>query len=79
MSIVLLNIVVISIILGICIFLTLVAIGLIIGSLIRAAVAKKNNKKTRKVGMWIGIFMLVIPWLLFGLIYVISLFRSLSI
>ena len=76
MSIVLLNIVVISIILGICIFLTLVAIGLIIGSLIRAAVAKKNNKKTMKVGMWIGIFMLVIPWLLFGLIYVISLFSD---
>ena len=74
MSIVLLNVVVISVLLGICIFLTLVAIGLIIGSLIRAAGAKKKNKKTMKVGMWIVIFMLVTPWLLFGLLYVASLF-----
>ena len=66
MSIVLLNIVVVSVIIGIAVFLTLVAIGLIIGSLIRAAVARKKNKKTKKVGMWIGICMLVFPWLFVG-------------
>jgi hypothetical protein len=76
MFIVLLNMVVISVILGICIFLTIVAIGLIIGSLIRAAIAKKNNKKTKKIGLWIGIFMLVIPWVLFGVLYVASLFSD---
>ena len=44
MFVVLLNVVVISIIIGIAIILTLIAIGLIIGSLVRSALAKKNKK-----------------------------------
>ena len=70
MFVVLLNVVVISIVIAIAVFLTLVAIGLIIGSLIRASIAKKNNKKTHKVGLWIGIFMIVIPWILVGVLVI---------
>ncbi len=70
MSIILLNVVVITVIIMIAAFLTLVAIGLIIGSLVRSAVAKKKNKKTRKVGLWIGIFMIVIPWILVAVLVV---------
>ena len=62
MSIVLLNMAVISIVIGIAIFLTFVAIGLIIGSLVRSHVQKKIGKKTLKLGLWIGIAMLVFPW-----------------
>ena len=70
MFVVLLNAVVISIVIAIAVFLTLVAIGLIIGSLIRASIAKKNNKKTHKVGLWIGIFMIVIPWIFVGVLVI---------
>lgn len=63
MAIVLLNIVVITIIIGIAIGLTLIAIGLIIGSLVRASLEKKKGKKTHKVGMWIGLVMLILPWI----------------
>ena len=70
MFVVLLNAVVISIVIAIAVFLTLIAIGLIIGSLIRASIAKKNNKKTHKVGLWIGIFMIVIPWIFVGVLVI---------
>lgn len=68
MFIVLLNLILSSIaliiIVGTTLILTAVAIGLIIGSLVRASKAKKNNRKTHKAGMWIGITMLIIPWLI---------------
>lgn len=70
MFVVLLNVVVISIIIGIAIFLTLIAIGLIIGSLVRSALAKKKNKKTKKIGLWIGITMIVIPWILVAVLVI---------
>ena len=70
MFVVLLNVVVISIIIGIAIILTLIAIGLIIGSLVRSALAKKNNKKTKKIGLWIGITMIVIPWILVAVLVI---------
>ena len=63
MSIVLLNVVLISVAIGIAIFLTLVAITMIIVSAVRHSLAKKKDKNTKRVGMWIGIAMLVIPWL----------------
>ena len=67
MWIVLLNMIVVSailwIIIGISIFLTCLAIGLVIGSIIRHGVKKKSGVKTHLVGMWIGIVMLVLPWL----------------
>lgn len=70
MFVVLLNVVVISIIIGIAIILTLIAIGLIIGSLVRSALAKKKNKKTKKIGLWIGITMIVIPWILVAVLVI---------
>ena len=70
MFVVLLNVVVISIIIGIAIILTLIAIGLIIGSLVRSALAKKKNKKTKKIGLWIGITMIVIPWILIAVLVI---------
>lgn len=70
MFVVLLNVVVISIVIGIAVFLTFIAVGLIIGSLIRASIAKKNNKKTHKVGLWVGIFMIVIPWIFVGVLVI---------
>ena len=66
MFIVLLNMAVVLISLGIAAFLTLVAIILIIVSCVRAASAKKKGKKTMKAGLWVGIFMIVIPWILVG-------------
>ena len=72
MSILLLNVAVILIFVGIAIFLTLVAIVLIIVSLVRSASAKKKGKKTRKVGLWIGIAMLVIPWICVAVIFIAS-------
>ena len=70
MFIVLLNMVVISIIIGIAIFLTLVAITLIIISAIRSSLAKRKNKKTHKVGLWIGLTMLIIPWLVVAAMFI---------
>ena len=70
MFIVLLNMVVISIIIGIAIFLTLIAVTLIIISAIRSAIAKKKNKKTYKVGLWIGLAMLLIPWLVVAAMFI---------
>lgn len=70
MFIVLLNMAVIGVVIAVAFFLTLVAAGLIIGSLIRSSLAKKKNKKTHKVGLWIGIFMLVIPWVLVAVLVV---------
>ena len=64
MSIVLLNIVLGSIFFGIAGLLTLIAIILIVVSLVRSSKAKKQNKKTKKVGLWIGVAMLVIPWVI---------------
>lgn len=66
MFVVLLNVVVAAIVVGIALLLTLIAIVLIIVSLVRAHNAKKKNKKTAKVGLWIGIAMLVIPWIFTG-------------
>ena len=73
MSIVLLNMVVWSIVLIIALGLTCIAIGLIIGSIIRACIMKKRGKKTKKVGLWVGISMLAAPWLLVIGIYILSL------
>ena len=67
MSIVLLNIVLGSIFIGIAGLLTLVAIILIVVSLVRSSKAKKQNKKTKKVGLWIGVAMLVIPWVILAI------------
>ncbi|MCR5214082.1 MAG: hypothetical protein K6E10_06675 [Eubacterium sp.] len=74
MFIVLLNVVVAAIAVGIAILLTLIAIILIIISLVRSHKAKKNNMKTAKAGLWIGVAMLVIPW-----IFVIWLLISVKI
>ena len=71
MFIVGLNILVITVIIIIAITLTFIAIGLIIGSLVRSSIAKKKGKKTLKVGMWIGIIMLILPWI-FVLFTIIS-------
>lgn len=68
MFIVLLNLIMSSIILIILVsldlILTVVAITLIIVSIVRANKAKKNNQKTHKVGLWIGIIMILIPWII---------------
>ena len=56
--------VVITILICVALFLTAVAITLIIVSLVRSSMAKKKQQKTHKVGLWIGIFMLIVPWLL---------------
>ena len=69
MSIVLLNIVLGSIFIGIAALLTLIAIILIVVSLVRSAKAKKQNKKTKKVGLWIGVAMLVIPWMILAVFF----------
>lgn len=66
MFVVLLNVVVISIIIGIAALLSLIAVILIIVSLVRAYNAKRKGKKTLKAGLWIGIIMLVTPWILVG-------------
>ncbi|MBR2549888.1 MAG: hypothetical protein IKE92_07740 [Clostridiales bacterium] len=70
MFIVLLNMILSSIVLIVllclALFLTAAAIALIIISLVRSSKAKKQNRKTRKVGLWVGIAMLVIPWVMFG-------------
>ena len=67
MFIVFLNIILSSIVLIflVCaaLLLTAGAIALIIVSLVRSAKAKKRNQKTRKVGLWIGIVMLIVPWI----------------
>ena len=77
MSIVLLNIVLISIAIGIAIFLTIVAITMIIVSAVRYSASKKKEKRTKRVGMWIGIAMLVIPWIVVAsLIIYIQYFKA---
>lgn len=62
--------VVVMIVLAIAAFLTFVAIVLIIVSLIRSSSAKKKGKKTLKIGLWIGIAMIVIPWILVAVLIV---------
>ena len=68
MFIVLLNIILSSIVLIVLVcaalFLTAVAIALMIISGVRASKAKKRNQKTHRVGLWIGIAMLLIPWII---------------
>lgn len=68
MFVVLLNMAVIGIIITIAVILTLIAIGLMIGSLVRSSLAKKKNKKTMKIGLWIGIAMMIIPWILVAIL-----------
>lgn len=51
------------ILVSLALILTAVAITLIIVSIVRASRAKKNNQKTHKVGLWVGITMLLIPWI----------------
>lgn len=67
MFIVLLNMILASVVLivivCIALFLTVVAIALIIISCVRSSKAKKRNQKTHKVGLWVGIAMIVIPWI----------------
>lgn len=70
MFVVLLNMAVIGVVIAIALTLTLIAIGLIIGSLVRSALAKKKNKKTLKIGLWIGIAMILIPWILVAVLVV---------
>lgn len=70
MSIVLLNMVLVTVFLCIAAFLTLVALALIIISLIRSSRAKKKGKKTAKVGLWIGSIMLILPWLCIGVLVI---------
>ena len=77
MFIVLLNAILSSIVLIVLIcaalFLTAVAIALIIVSCVRSARAKKRNQKTHKVGLWVGIAMLIAPWIivLFAVVFVV--------
>lgn len=68
--IVLLNMAVIGAVIVVAVTLTLIAIGLIIGSLVRSSLAKKKNKKTLKIGLWIGIAMIIIPWILVAVLVV---------
>ncbi len=56
---------------GIVAFLTLIAIILIIVSCVRASSAKKEGRKTSRVGLWVGLFMLVSPWILVGVFLII--------
>ena len=67
MFIVLLNAILSSIVLIVIVcaalLLTAVAIALIIVSCVRSAKAKKRNHKTHKVGLWVGIAMLIVPWI----------------
>ncbi|MBR2523921.1 MAG: DUF456 domain-containing protein [Clostridiales bacterium] len=70
MSIVLLNIVLGTIALIIAGVLTLIAVALIIISLVRSSRAKKEGKKTAKVGLWIGIIMLAAPWLIIAFFFI---------
>ena len=72
MFVVLLNAVLSIIVITIAAILTLIAIVLIIVSLVRSSVAKKNNKKTSKVGLWVGIAMLIIPWIVVAVFFVAS-------
>lgn len=73
MFVVLLNMVVWSIVLIIAFALTCIAIGLIIGSIIRACIMKKRGKRTKKVGLWVGISMIAAPWVMILGIYLLSL------
>ena len=73
MFIVLLNMVVWTIVLIIAFALTCIAIGLIIGSIIRAVIMKKRGKRTKKVGLWVGISMLAAPWATVAALYLLSL------
>ena len=72
MSVILLNVVLSLIVIGIAVFLTIVAITCIIVSLVRASSAKKKGKKTSKAGLWIGIIMLITPWILVVVMMIIS-------
>ena len=63
MSIVLLNMVVVSIVIGVACFLSILAITLIIVSIVRSVRAKKKGQKTMKIGLWVGGIMLISPWL----------------
>ncbi len=63
MSVVLLNVAVIGVIIAIAGGLTLIAAAMIIISLIRHFSKKKQGIKTPMIGMWIGIAMLVLPWI----------------
>ena len=72
MSIVLLNVVVISIIIGVACFLGIVAITMIIVSIIRSVRAKKEGRKTLKIGLWAGLIMLISP----GILVVIALISA---
>ncbi|SCW48144.1 hypothetical protein SAMN02910456_01317 [Ruminococcaceae bacterium YRB3002] len=72
MFVVLLNVILSMIVIAIAVILTIIAIILIIVSLVRSSKAKKENRKTSKVGLWIGIAMLVIPWLIAAAFFVAS-------
>ena len=73
MSIVLLNMVIWTIVICVIIALTMIAIALIVVSIVRSSIAKKKGKRTKKVGLWVGISMLVAPWIVIGTLFVISL------
>lgn len=75
MFVVLLNMAVVGIVIAVAVTLTLIAIGLIIGSLVRSALAKKKNKKTLKIGLWIGIAMIIIPWIVVA-VFVVCVKKS---
>lgn len=72
MFVVLLNVVLSIVIITIAIILTIIAIVLIIVSLVRSSAAKKENKKTMKVGLWVGIAMLIIPWIVVAVFFIAS-------
>ncbi len=72
MSIVLLNMVITTIVICVIIALTMIAIALIVVSIVRSSIAKKKGKRTKKVGLWVGVSMLAAPWVVIGTLFLIS-------